>query len=90
MLLVDIAAAENLDHLLAQAVGDVEPGARRELVNVGIKEIVLQIHLFDQDVYKRQVWGKFYFILSEVFQMYEDKTLKCKDCGKDVYKRQGA
>ena len=47
-LSVDVAAAEDLDHLAAQAVADGEALAGRNLVDVSVEEVILERQLLDE------------------------------------------
>ena len=52
---IDVDAAEHLDHFLAQAVGDGQAGFGRQLVNVGVKQIVLQVDFLNEHFGVEQV-----------------------------------
>ena len=55
MASIDVAAAEHLDHFLPQAVGDGQAGFGRQLVNVGVKQIVLQVDFLNEHFGVEQV-----------------------------------
>lgn len=45
---INVRSAKNLDHLLTQAVADLRPRFWRDLIDIGVEQVILQIHLLDQ------------------------------------------
>ena len=45
--LIDISAAEDFYHFTAQVVHDLQPGLGRQLIDVAVKQVILQVNFLD-------------------------------------------